>query len=89
MGRLFAVLFFAAAVYCQTVTGSLEGHVVDATGAAMGGVKVSATAADTGLRRETVTNDGGLVAVGTNLTTRPPHRSVRAGLPHTAPTANK
>ncbi len=29
------------------------------------------------------------VAVGTGLTTRPPHRSVRAALPHTAPTANK
>ncbi len=60
MGRLVAVLFLAGALYGQTVTGSLEGHVVDATGAAMGGVKVSATAADTGLRRETVTNDGGL-----------------------------
>jgi hypothetical protein len=28
------------------------------------------------------------VAVGTDLTTRPPHRSVRAALPHTAPTSD-
>ena len=28
-----------------------------------------------------------LVAVGTEVTPRPPHRSVRAELPHTAPTS--
>ncbi len=26
------------------------------------------------------------IAVGTSITGRPPHRSVRAGFPHTAPT---
>src|SRR5665213_1802462 len=29
------------------------------------------------------------IAVGTVITDRPPHRSVRAELPHTAPTADK
>ena len=30
-----------------------------------------------------------LVAVGTIIADRPPHRSVRAGLPHTAPTLDE
>ena len=33
--------------------------------------------------------DGHLVAVGTALTGSPPHRSVRAELPHTAPTSGE
>jgi hypothetical protein len=29
------------------------------------------------------------VAVGTRITTRPPHRTVRAAFPHTAPTSGE
>src|SRR3954454_4781818 len=43
----------------QTVTGSLVGHVEDASGAAVPGARVVATDIDRGNTRETVTNDEG------------------------------
>lgn len=59
MARVFAVFLFAVSVTAQTVTGSLEGRVTDATGAVVAGAKISATSAETALRRETVSNDSG------------------------------
>ena len=59
MARLLAVLMLAGSLSGQTVSGSLEGRITDASGAAVPGAKLSATAADTALRRETVSNGSG------------------------------
>jgi hypothetical protein len=40
-----------------------------------------------GNRREVPIGDIARVAVGTRVTARPPHRTVRAAFPHTAPTS--
>ncbi len=43
----------------QTVAGTLEGHVRDATGAVIPKVRIEAVSTETGLRRNTVTNEAG------------------------------
>ena len=47
----------------QTVTGSLVGHVADASGAAIPGVKIVATEATRNVSRETLTNEAGNYAI--------------------------
>ena len=59
MVRLLAVLVLAGSLSGQSVSGSLEGRITDASGAAVPGAKLSATAADTALRRETLSNGSG------------------------------
>ncbi len=60
MTRLGLLLLLTAAVTdAQTVSGSLEGHVIDPSGAAIAGVTITAVAVDTGLQRQTVANGVG------------------------------
>lgn len=51
--------FFAANVFAQGGSGALVGHVVDSTGAALPGVTITATNADTGFSRSVVTSADG------------------------------
>ncbi|MCA1652528.1 MAG: carboxypeptidase-like regulatory domain-containing protein [Acidobacteria bacterium] len=57
---LACVVGFAPAALGQSATGSLEGTVVDATGAVMPGVNVTVTHQETGVTREIVTDAQGL-----------------------------
>ena len=57
--RTILILLFALRAAAQTVSGQLEGHVTDTTGAAMVGVKVTARNPESGTRRESTTNQGG------------------------------
>lgn len=58
--RLFVVSLLAfASLSAQTVTGTVEGHVTDVTGAAVPGADVVATQTDTGLVRRTQSNAEG------------------------------
>jgi len=57
--RLALVLLIAAPLAAQTVTGQLEGHVVDPTGLPIAGVKLTARNAESGTLRESVTNQSG------------------------------
>jgi len=55
-------VLFVLALGCamaQTISGSLEGHVIDPSGAAITGAKVIVSSGETGLRRELVTNENG------------------------------
>jgi hypothetical protein len=63
---LLLVCSIAARVYAQQPTASLSGIVTDPAGAVVTGAKVSVTQKDTGIRRETTTNDQGHYAL-TNL----------------------
>jgi len=64
---LMSLLFTAAAAVAQVTTGSLQGVVKDPNGAVVAGATVKVTNADTGIAKETVTNDEGFYRV-TNLT---------------------
>ncbi len=56
----FLFLFAAVPAHAQSVTGSIEGSVVDQTGAAMPGVTVTVAQATTGVTRTTITDVNGL-----------------------------
>ena len=54
------LLFATAALYAQSAaTGDLQGTIVDATGAPVAGVRVSATNVATGMARTVTTSDLG------------------------------
>ena len=58
--RLVAVLALATVqLAAQTVTGTLEGRILDSSGAAITSAKVSLKGLETGLIRNTTTNEGG------------------------------
>ncbi|MBV9210909.1 MAG: carboxypeptidase regulatory-like domain-containing protein, partial [Acidobacteria bacterium] len=63
---LVALLFAAPFVSAQVTTGSLQGIVKDPNGAVVAGAAVKVTNADTGIVKETTTNDEGFYRV-TNL----------------------
>jgi hypothetical protein len=56
---VFLVLLAVVSCYGQTVTGSLTGHVADPSGAAVPGVKVTATEVARGVARQATTNETG------------------------------
>jgi len=60
---LVVVLGFAGTSRAQTATGQITGTVTDSSGAAMARVKVTVSNQQTGLQRETVTNDQGTFTV--------------------------
>lgn len=66
MFLLVGLFFTAAMVAAQTTTGSLQGVVKDPNGAVVAGVAVKVTNADTGITKETTTNDEGFYRI-TNL----------------------
>src|SRR5215213_2052563 len=53
------VAAFAGLASAQTVTGSLVGHIEDATGAVIPGARVTATEVNRGTTREIVANEEG------------------------------
>src|SRR6476660_8511368 len=59
---LLSVVLAAPAAYAQSTAtnGSIEGTVVDSSGAVLPGVTVTVTNTDTGTARTVVTNDKGL-----------------------------
>ena len=57
--RLLLLLALPLPLIAQTVTGTLEGHITDTSGAAIGGVRITAKNADTGLARSTAANENG------------------------------
>jgi hypothetical protein len=58
---LFASLFGAAgAAMAQTATGQITGTVKDANGAVLAKARIKVNSAQTGLTRETTTNDEGI-----------------------------
>ncbi|MBI5084554.1 MAG: TonB-dependent receptor [Acidobacteria bacterium] len=57
---VFLLSLALATAHGQTVTGTLEGRVTDAQGAAVAGAKVTALNAETGLKRGTTANGEGL-----------------------------
>jgi hypothetical protein len=64
----------ARSAWSQTATGQITGTVTDSTGAVMSGVKITVTNQETGLTRETTTNESGtftvpLLRVGVYLVT--------------------
>ena len=54
-----ALLFSATGTPAQTVSGTLQGHVVDQSGAIVVGTAISVKNLETGLERKTVTDDKG------------------------------
>ena len=60
---LVVVLGFAGTSRAQTATGQITGVVSDSTGAVMAKVKVTVSNQNTGLQRETLTNDQGTFTV--------------------------
>ncbi|MBM3766594.1 MAG: hypothetical protein FJW32_14490 [Acidobacteria bacterium] len=62
MQRFAWGLLAAALSYAQNISAGLSGTVVDSTDAAMPGVTVQVSAARTGFKRETVTNQSGFFA---------------------------
>lgn len=56
---LTAILCLAASLAAQTITGTLEGRVLDPSGAVIAGAKVTAKEQDTGLTRATTSNQEG------------------------------
>lgn len=58
-----ALFAFGVAAAAQTVTGTLEGRVTDASGSAVPGAKVAVENDETGLKRETGTNSEGLYSL--------------------------
>ena len=74
LAALAVVLCSASVLWAQTATGQITGTVKDASGGVMPKVKVTVTNQQTGLTRETTTNDDGtyvvpLLPVGTYLVT--------------------
>ena len=59
MKFVLAMLVTALSLAGQTVSGTLEGRVLDASGAAIVNAKVSIKGIETGLIRNTTSNDGG------------------------------
>ena len=53
------MLSFSPLLFGQAVSGTLLGTVTDASGAVVGGAKITATEATTGLIHESVTNESG------------------------------
>jgi hypothetical protein len=60
---LLAVLFWTAYLPAQTVTGSINGTVLDPSGAAVGAVQVEAVNTGTGLRRTAASSDSGTYTI--------------------------
>src|SRR5277367_1152546 len=58
LGFISFVLLFCGLLYGQT-TGSISGTVTDATGAPVGGAKVTVTVPATGISREAATDSNG------------------------------
>lgn len=58
-----ALIQIAVSTAAQTVTGTLEGRLTDASGSAVPGAAVSAENGETGLRRETKSNSEGLFSL--------------------------
>jgi hypothetical protein len=56
---ILVVLSFSSFLHGQAVTGTLLGTVTDPSGAVVGGAKITATEAQTGLIHESVTNESG------------------------------
>ena len=59
MRVLVVFILLMAPLMAQTVTGQLEGHVVDSSGHAIPAVKITARNAESGTTRESVTNGSG------------------------------
>src|SRR6266496_1640996 len=59
LSRFVLALAAVVPLAAQTVTGTLEGRVTDATGAVVPGAEISATNTETGLVRGTKTNQDG------------------------------
>lgn len=59
VSRCALFLLLASCLAAQTVTGSLEGRVADPSGAALAGTKITARNTETGLSRESLTNNEG------------------------------
>jgi hypothetical protein len=57
--KLFLCFLLAAAGFAQTITGTLEGRITDATGAAIAGASISVVNGETGLKRQTNSNAEG------------------------------
>lgn len=57
--KILFVTLLAATLHAQTVSGTMEGRVVDPAGATVAGAAVRAKEASTGTVRETLTNSGG------------------------------
>ncbi len=57
--RFLVFLLACFPLLSQTVTGSLEGHVNDVSGSVLVGARLTATNIETGLKRESVSNDKG------------------------------
>src|SRR5260370_35128159 len=55
-----SVFLFASTAFSQTVTGTITGTVVDATGAAAPNVSITATQTATNLKYQTKTTDAGV-----------------------------
>ena len=68
-GRLLAILLLAGAMaeiptFAQVqATGTISGHITDATGAAVSGAQINITGQDTGVATKTVTNGTGYYSV--------------------------
>ena len=58
--RLAAVLILTATAYAQTSRGTVTGTVLDPSGAAIGGARVTLTGVATGVRLSTGSNDTGV-----------------------------
>lgn len=59
LGLLFLLTLIPAVSFAQTITGTLQGTVADATGGVLPGVSVTVRGLETGQQRETVTNGAG------------------------------
>ena len=70
---LMSLVFAAVSASAQVTTGNLQGVVKDPNGAVVAGAAVKITNADTGIVKETVTNDEGFYRV-TNLTPGPNYK---------------
>jgi len=70
---LMTLLFTAMTAGAQVTTGNLQGVVKDPNGAVVAGAAVKITNVDTGISKETVTNDEGFYRV-TNLTPGPNYK---------------
>jgi hypothetical protein len=70
---LMSLLFTAITAVAQVTTGNLQGVVKDPNGAVVAGAAVKVTNVDTGITKETVTNDEGFYRV-TNLTPGPNYK---------------
>ncbi|QNI37956.1 TonB-dependent receptor [Edaphobacter albus] len=60
---VFLFLVSCSMALAQTITGSVTGTVTDASGAAVGGAKVTAVNIDTGVQTSTATNSAGVYTI--------------------------